>query len=159
MDINYLQPTGFKIVMDRKHYGNLQFFATSVNHPSVTVAALELPYPRAHVHLAGDKLRFGEVTFMVILDEKMSAYTEMYDWMERMVDTNQVSNIDRSDTKAGTSADISLIALTSHNNKTKTIRYIDAVPTSLGDVAFETVSGEQHITVPVSFSFSYFEVV
>lgn len=158
-NLNYLQPTGFKLIMDRKNYANLQFFASSVNHPSVTAAAPELAYSRANLMLSGDKLRFGEVTFSVILDENMTSYQEMYDWMQLLVETPTVSAMDRSETKVPTVADISLVALTSHNNSSKTIRYIDATPTSLGDIAFETTSGENHITFPVSFAFTYFELV
>lgn len=158
-NINYLQPTGFKLVMDRKHYGNLQFFASSVNHPSVTVVAPELSYKRANIMLAGDKLRFGEVSFSVILDEDMKSYQEMYDWMQLLVENPNTRPTERTDTIPATTADISLVALTSHNNSSKTIRYIDAVPTSLGDIAFEATSTENHITFPVTFAFSYFELV
>lgn len=158
-NVNYLQPTGFKLVMDRKHYANLQFFASSVSHPSVTMVSPQVAYSRANLMLAGDKLNFGEVTFSVILDEDMRSYQEMYDWMQLLVNTPNKNATDRSDTTPSTFADISLIALTSHNNSSKTIRYIDAVPTMLGNIEFETTSAENHLIFPVTFAFTYFELV
>lgn len=158
-NINYLQPTGFKIIMDRKHFGNLVFFATSTNHPSISLQSAVLPYKRSDIHLPGDKLTFGELQFNIIMDENMTAYQEMYDWLEQIVETNKINAADRAANERPTSADITLIALTNKGNTSKKIRYIDAIPTSLGDVQFETVGGDQFIVFPVTFTFSYFELV
>lgn len=158
-NINYLQPTGFKLIMDRKHFPNLTFFATSVSHPSISLSATNISFRRADIKIAGDKLTFGELQCNIIMDEDMTAYQEMYDWMKALVETSETSPRDRSDTVRPSSADISLIALTSNNNQVKNIRYIDAVPTALGDVSFETVGGDNYITFPVTFAFSYFELV
>lgn len=158
-NINYLQPTGFKIVMDRFHFPNLIFFATSVLHPNMSLAATPLPYRRVTAQMPGDKLTFGELTCNIIMDEEMNAYKEMYDWMESLVETPNRKPGTKEYTQRPTSADVSVIALTSHNNKTKEIKYIDALPTSLGDVSFETVAGDQYITFPVSFTFTYFKLV
>jgi hypothetical protein len=59
-----------------------------------------------------------------------------------------------------TYADITLSILSSHNNLTKQVRYIDCVPTSLGDIVFEsTASGTEFIVFSSSFRFNYFELV
>ena len=59
-----------------------------------------------------------------------------------------------------TTADITLSILSSHNNQTKQVRYLDSVPTSLGDISFEsTASGTEFITFVATFRFSYFELV
>ena len=50
--------------------------------------------------------------------------------------------------------------LSSHNNKTKLISYKECVPTTLGDIQFEsTASGTEFITFNVAFRFSYFDLV
>jgi hypothetical protein len=59
-----------------------------------------------------------------------------------------------------TTADMTLTILSSHNNKTKQVRYIDCIPTALTDIQFEsTAGGETFITFGASFRFSYFELV
>lgn len=158
-NINYLQPTGFKVIMDRKHFPNLTFFATSVLHPNMSLNFSEVQYRRVNVRQPGDKLTFGDLTCNIIMDEDMTAYKEMYDWMVSLVQTKQRDQSDRTDTLRPTSSDISVLALTSHNNKSKEIKYYDAIPTSLGDVSFETVGGDQYLTFPASFSFTYFDVL
>lgn len=160
-NINYLQPTQFKLVIDRRNYPNLEFFAQSVAHPSVDVQAAELGYKRlTSVAMPGDKLTFGELSAMIILDEDMNSYTEMYNWLERLVETNNTSLANERDTtKIPTYADITLSVLTSHSNGNKEVRYIDCVPTSVGTIDFMATAGDvEYLTFPVSFRFSYFEI-
>ena len=45
-NFNFLQASNFKVVIDRKKYGNLEFFAQRVIHPGVTVTAPIVPYKR-----------------------------------------------------------------------------------------------------------------
>ena len=158
-NINYLAPTSFKLVIDRKNYPNLEFFAQSINHPGASVSAAELPYSRlGSVALAGDKLTFGELSATIILDEDMNSYTEMYNWLRRMVEQNR--NAPTNLTKIPTEADITISILTSHNNANKQIRYIDCVPTLVGDINFEAAVGDvQYLVFPISFRFSYFEIL
>ena len=159
-NINYLQPTAFKLVIDRKKFGNLEYFAQSVNHPSVSVAAADLPYKRVNLHMAGDKLTFNELTATIILDENLSAYSEMYDWMKRLVESPNQNRTFGEDGDYSTAVDITLSVLSSKNNAIKQIRYIDCIPTDLGDINFQATTQDiQMLTFPISFRFSYFELV
>lgn len=160
-NINYLQPTGFKVVINRKKFGNLEYFAQSISHPTVSVDAAPVSYKRVNLHMAGDKLTFGQLTANIILNEDMSAYTEMYEWMERLVEQNNLTRYDvRTGDEDTTSIDISVVVLSSTNNLTKTIRYVDCVPIEMGSIDFQaTTSDIQYLTFPVTFSFSYFQVI
>jgi hypothetical protein len=157
-NVNFLQPTAFKLVIDRRNYQNLEFFAQSVMHPSMTLNSAELPYSRlASIAMPGDKLTFGELSANIILDENMNSYLEMYNWMKRIVENPNTNPLDT--TSIPTFADITVSVLTSHNNTNRSIKYVDCVPTLLGDVSFETTTGDiQYISFPVSFRFSYFEI-
>lgn len=159
-NINYLQPTAFKLTIDRKKFGNLEYFAQTISHPSVSIAPADLPYKRVNLHMAGDKLTFSELTATIILDENLSAYIEMYDWMRRLVeDPNQTRLLQGAD-EFPTAVDITISVLSSKNNQVKQIRYIDCIPTDLGEISFEaTTQDVQYITFPISFRFSYFELV
>jgi len=159
-NLNYLQPTGFRVIINRTRYPNLEYFCQSVNHPGATLSPVELPSRRiTSVPLAGDKITFSEVSFQIILDEDMTSYKEMYDWMIRIINDGQVSAGDAM-TKAPTYADITLSVLSSHNNTTKKIRYKDCVPTSLGTIDFQSTTGATSIlTFDASFRFAQFEIV
>lgn len=160
-NVNYLQPTGFKLGINRKYFPNVEYFAQSVQHPDMQVSAIEVPYRRlGGIPLTGDKMVFGEMSAMIIMDENLSAYTEMYDWLKSFVEAPDVKPAEAADGAKGPStADITVSILTSHNNISKKIIYRDAVPTLLGDIAFEAAAGDvQYITFPISFRFSYFEI-
>lgn len=160
-NINYLQPTGFKIVIDRKKFGNLEYFAQSIEHPSVSISAASVPFKRVNLHMAGDKLTFGQLTANIILNEDMSAYTEMYNWMERLVEQNNLTKYDvRTGDEDTTSVDISILVLSSTNNLVRKIRYVDCVPIDVGAINFQaTTSDIQYLTFPVTFAFSYFQII
>lgn len=160
-NINYLQPTGFKLVIDRKKFGNLEYFAQSVEHPSVSIPAAEMPFRRTNIHMAGDKLTFGQLSANIIIDENMAGYTEMYDWVQRLVEEKNVTRYDnRFGNGPTTSVDISVVVLSSSNNEVKRIRYIDCVPIDIGAINFQaTTSDITYLTFPVTFAFSYFEIV
>jgi len=159
-NLNYLQPTGFRIVIDRVRYPNLEYFCQSFNHPGASMNPLELPTRRiTSVPLAGDKIQFTDVTFSIILDEDMQSYTEMYDWMLRILNEGQVSQSERL-TKVPTYSDITLHVLSSHNNTTKKIRYKDCIPTNLGAIEFQSNTADaQYLTFDATFRFSQFEIV
>ena len=161
-NINLFQPTGFKLIINRRNFPNLQFFAQTVNHPSVTLNAAELPFSRiASVPQAGDTVTFSDLSATILLDEDLKGYQEMYNWMLRLVNEEYVSAYDAT-VDSGvepTANDITVTALTSHNNINKSIRYVDAIPTSLDDIQFEANnSGVEYITFPVSFRFTYFVI-
>lgn len=160
-NINYLQPTSFKLVLDRKNYPNLEFFCQSVTHPGMLMSAVEMPYQKiSGIPFPGDKLTFNELSANIILDEDMEGYTEMFKWIRRLLDTPQRGAVDRTSTAPSTYADITLHILSSHNNTTRQVRYLDCIPTSLGDIQFEsTATGSEFITFNASFRFSYFELL
>ena len=61
-NVNYLQPTGFRISIDRTRYPNLEYFVQSVQHPNLSVSSVELPVRRiTSVPLVGDSIKFGSV--------------------------------------------------------------------------------------------------
>ena len=160
-NINYLQPTSFKLVLDRKNYPNLEFFCQNVTHPGMLMTAVEVPYKKiAGVPFAGDTLTFNELSANIILDEDMQGYTEMFSWLRRLLDTNSTPALNRTNSQPATYADITLHILSSHNNTTRQIKYIDCVPTTLGDIQFESTSaGTSFITFNASFRFTYFEIL
>ena len=163
-NMNYLQPTGFKLLIDRVNYPNLQFFAQSVNHPSVSLPPTEIPSRKlTRLALPGDKLDYGELTANILMDEDMNSYEEIHGWMRRIIDEINRPPSDfvaREEATLTHSSDITLSILSSNNNPIKEIRYIDAIPVTIGDFQFEsTVADVTYITFPVTFAYSYFDIV
>ena len=162
-NFNYLQPTSFKLVIDRRNYPNLEFFCQTITHPGMIINPVELPIPRlAGMPLPGESLTFNELSTNIILDENLESYSEMYNWILRLVNRNlgKGKGNTATNTDPPTYADITLSILSSHNNQTKQVRYIDCVPISLGDIVFEsTAQGTEFIVFNAAFRFNYFELV
>lgn len=160
-NINYLQPTSFKITIDRKNFPNLEFFCQDFTHPGMIMNAVEVPYQKIQsIPFIGDKLTFNELLANIILDEDMQAYNEMYNWMRTNLDNNENSRLEASGVRPPTVSDITLSILSSHNNQTKQVRYIDCMPVALTDIQFQsTAGGTEFITFGASFRFSYFELI
>ena len=91
-NINYFQPTSFRVIIDRKHYGTFQFFVARVSHPAVSNSPAETAFPRVgSFPLPGDTMSYGELSMDVLLDEDFQTYTELYDWMLRLVNEKQIA--------------------------------------------------------------------
>jgi hypothetical protein len=119
-------------------------------------ATQHVPRIASGIPQAGDALTFGELSVTMMIDEDMRAYSEIYDWMIRLVNENRVGY-----TSGGipTESDIILQILTSNNNLNREIRYHDCIPTTLGSIPFITNSGDvETIHVDVTFRYSYFEL-
>jgi len=162
-NLNYLQPTSYKLTIDRENYPNLEYFAQTVTHPGMIMNPVEMPYQKVTgVPFPGGQLTYNELSATIILDENLSSYNEMYDWMRRILDEPEVTPLQREYKRkiVPTYSDITISILSSHNNKTKQIVYKDCVPTSLGDIVFEsTATGTEFVTYQISFRFSYFDLV
>ena len=91
-NFNYLQPTSFKLTVDRRNYPNLEFFLQSFIHPGMIMNSVEVPYKKlTGIPFIGDKLTFNELQANILLDEDMKSYDEMYSWMRRILDLGNVT--------------------------------------------------------------------
>jgi len=157
---NLLQPSGFKVQINRKKFPNLEFFATGVIHPAMTASPVEQAFRRvSSIPFAADKITFGEVVIETLLDENLTAYKEVYNWMNYIINVNDVAPTSVTDERPASYADIKVMVLNSHNNVTNTITYYGAIPVSLGDVPLLSTSGDvQYVNCPISFRFIQFDI-
>ena len=160
-NMNYLQPTNFKVVINHKTFGNLEFFAQRIIHPGVSVQAANVPYKRiSSISIPGDTLTFEDLAMDILVDENMQTYIEIFNLLSSLVETTYKSPISKAVTASTTQElDITLTITSSHNNVVRTIRYIDCVPTSIGTVLMEATSETSPvITFPVNFKIGYYEI-
>lgn len=160
-NLNYLQPTAYKLSIDRENYPNLEYFAQTITHPGMILNPSEVPFRKiAGVPIVGGTLTFNELNATIILDESLTGYNEMYSWIRRVVDNLPIKAMDRTATGTPTYADITLSILNSSNNVSKQVKYLECIPVALGDINFEsTASGTEFITFTVAFRFTYFELI
>jgi hypothetical protein len=155
----FLQPTGFRIVINKGYYANLQYFAQSVMHPGATVNVVELPVRQiTSVPLAGDKITYSELELTLILDEDMTGYKEMQSWLERTIETNTKGILETP--VSSIYSDITVIVLSSQNNESVKIKYQDCIPTALSAIDLNATTGDvTYLTFNATFRFAQFEII
>tara|TARA_S200002703_G_scaffold48889_1_gene42206 strand:- start:2777 stop:3277 length:501 start_codon:yes stop_codon:yes gene_type:complete len=159
-NINLLQPSGFKITIDRQNYPNLEFFAQSISHPSISGDQPEQLFRGQRVSGTPSALTFGDLSVIILVDENMSSYTEMQEWLFRLVNGKDLGALEAKQNNVIPSrCDIQVSVLTSHNNTNKTIIYRDAFPIDMGSLELEVTAGETNfITYSATFKYSRFEI-
>ncbi len=158
-NINPLQPQGFKLTIDRKNYPNLEFFAQSVTHPGISGDTPEERYRGQLLAGTPSALTFDDLEATILVDEDMNSYIEVINWLFRMVNENEVSQLNSGVNTIPHKCDILVTILTSANNANKKILYKDAYPVNVGSLALEVVNGETNsITAPVTFKYTRFEI-
>ena len=160
-DPNYLVPNGFKILIDRKEYPHLQFFAQQIEHPGLNIEASNVPFKRTGLPFPGETASFGSLTITALMDENMGLYEELYNWMLRFLEKKHLPQRGKlfRDENIPFYSDIRVSILTSHNNPNRSIKYVNAFPTTLGNIAFTATNDGEFITFPITFEFDYFEFV
>lgn len=144
---NLLSLTGFKLQISGKDYANAEYFAVSATLPGISLPEVELSYRNRHGFLPGDKIEFDPVSVRIAVDEGMHSYEDMITWIKHNVE-NQKLDV----------RDIMLSVMTSHNNVSRTIKFVNAFPTSLGQIEFNTQLTEvEYAYFDVSFRYDYFE--
>ena len=137
-NFNFLSPTGFKLSILSPKFDNLEYFITTVSLPGMSLAEATASFRNQQGFVSGDQVNYDslEVTFSV--DEDMKNYIEVFNWIKETADSaTQVNN------------DIILSILTSHNNTNRQIRFVRAIPVSLGGVEFTTQAvSYTHLTLP-----------
>jgi len=157
---NFLQPNGFKLVVNRKRFKNLEFFAQTVTHPDVSVSPAIAPFRGTNLLLPGDKVEYGALSLDAIVDENMNVYKEMLNWIKSTAEQNvkSASSI-TAENQDTTFYDITLSILSSHNNQIDKITYKGAFPTNVGSINFQsTVDNVTYITFPITFYYTTFTI-
>lgn len=154
-NINYLQPSGFKVLIDRRVGASFSFFAQNVSHPALTTNAAEISFRKfASVPQVPDTFDYSALAMDIIIDEDLASYKEIYNWMLRNVNKNPTG----PESPEPSEVDLVVSILTSKNNSNKSITYKNAFPTEVGSINLIANSGGTE-TITFSVTFRYTEFV
>lgn len=145
---NYLKPNSFRFVFNR--LPNVEYFCQSTNLPKITLGAAMQPSPFVDIPHAGDKLEYSELNITFMIDENMTNYIELYNWMvglgfpksrdqfARLVD-DPSSRFLKSDKllERGEYSDGSLFVLNSNNEPIVEVKFYDIFPQSIESIDFD----------------------
>jgi hypothetical protein len=148
----------------------LKFFCQEVNLPDLTAPAAEYGTPMVSVPVPGDKLSFGELSVTFMVDEDMSNFIAVHNWMiglgfpeshEQYANFigSQSDDISYTPALSGYSDGI-LQILNSSNTAIRSINFVDLFPTSLSQLTMQSTTSEtSYIMAQASFRYTYYKFI
>lgn len=164
-NINPLSPNGFMFSIQK--LPELNFFAQSVNLPGITLGAPEYGNPFQVQPIPGESLTFDQLTVQFLIDEQMTNYQAIYNWIVALGfpnDYEQYTTFISEDNRGITSelatnySDATLQILAGNNQVVKTVQFIDLFPIALDSLQFAgTNTDVQYLIGNVTFRYGYYK--
>jgi hypothetical protein len=163
---NYLKPNSFKF--DVAKLPNVTYTCQSANLPALQLGVAVQDSPFVDIPHPGDKVSFGEFTIRFLINEDMSNYKELYDWIVSIgvpqggnqfaKRTTRATVFDTTD-YAGVFSDATLMVIDSNNNPVVKLAFQDLFPTSIEGLDFDiTTAGMEYFVGIASFRYKVFTV-
>jgi hypothetical protein len=160
---NFLSPLNFKFTLKRAPHIN--FFLQKVNLPQVSInptpiysnLLIDIPVP-------GEFVTFNPLNITFKIDEDMQNYLEIFNWIKALGDYGRDGDYEKLQNAQpgsglGIYSDISLMVLSSTKMPNYEITFVDAFPTSLTALSFNTVDSDvNYIEASAEFRYTIFEI-
>ena len=158
MITNYLSPLEF--VVSVKRLPHVQFFTQKASIPGISLTPIERPTPFKPIYETGNRLTYNELNLSFIIDERMSNYIEIFDWMHGIAfpqNFEQFKNI--SESEEGLRSDISIVIHNSNKNPQIEVHFKDCFPISLGEIFLDVTLGDlQYPETTVTFAYNSYSI-
>ena len=157
---NFLSPLNFRLVLQKAPL--LNFFLQSASIPGLTFAGnISMPTPLLDIPIPGERLVYSPLTVSFMVDEDMTNYLEIYNWMVSLAAKDlqpsaryQAQTSIDPDVNARDRSDIKLMILTSSKNPNIEVNFLDAFPSQLGELNFNTTAaGVNYLESSVTFEY------
>lgn len=163
---SYLSPLGFRFILNRTP--NTNYFVQNVRLPTLSLGQFDIEDPFVKLPMPGTKLSFEPLDISFLVDEDMTNYLEIFNWLEglgfpesfdqyrNLVRSNQASP---SQKNAAVFSDGDLIILSSHQNANIKVKYKDMFPISLSDLTFDsTLTDVEYLRATVTFRYRSYTI-
>lgn len=146
---NLLQPT--KYILTFSDVPDTVYFCQKVKVPGVSLSMVTQTSPNLDFFLPGTKLTFNEFEVDFLVNEDLSSWLSIYNWMKNI--TTDVLKTRRLQGEAV------LTVLSNQNNPKIRILFNNIFPLSLGDIDMDTrLSAEEHMSATSTFKYDYFTI-
>ena len=139
---NFLSPIGYRFFVKKLPFTN--FFVQRANVPGISLGTLEIPSPFINTPDQGDHLSFNELRITFKVDEDLTNYIEVYNWIRQasVISFDEFRGIANKPKMSGEGlkSDMTLTILTSKRNPNFNLNFVDAWPASLSDLEFDTTN-------------------
>jgi hypothetical protein len=160
---NFLSPLNFKLVLKRAPHVN--FFLQEVNLPQISINPTpEYSNPLINIPLAGEFVTFSPLSLKFKVDEDLQNYLEIFNWIKALGDYGRDGDYEALQnappgSDKGLYSDISLMILSSTKMPNYDITFVDAFPTTLSAMTFNTTDIDvRYLEARVEFRYTIYEI-
>ena len=164
---NFLQPNKFTLNFSR--LPNTQFFCQAVSVPGISMSEVPHNTPFVDLYVPGDKAIYDLLNVTFFVDEELTAWREIHDWIRAMTfPTNyeEYRSLDRlsrntgvAQTKTPQFSDASITLFSSSNKPYYRFKFYDVFPTTVSTFMLSASdSAETQVTADGTFRYSWYDI-
>ena len=162
---NFLSPVGFKFTLAKEP--KVAFFCNSARIPEISLGTAIQPAYLKDVDVPGDKLSYGDFSLRFLVDENLTNYMAIHNWMLGLGypdSTKEFKDLTTNDSGQRDFqeqfSDGSLHILNSNYRDVAIVKFRDLFPTYLTSLEFEaTDSDVQYFTADVTFKYTLYDIL
>lgn len=164
---NPLSPINFRFNLQRTP--NINYFVQAASIPTITLGEPPVENYFVKMPTAGDKLTYGQLDIRFQIDENMSDWLEIHDWMvglgfpesfNQSIHRDIRDNLDPlQQTNKGVYSDGTLVIMTSARNPNIRVLFKDLIPISLGTLQFDVTQPDIiYLESEATFAYRSFKI-
>ena len=163
---NFLSPVGFKFSLKRSP--GVAYFCNEANVPDMSLSIAEQPTYLRDIPLPGDKIDFGDLSLRFMVDEDLTNYMEIQNWIRGLGYPERVSEYQDLEKKAYIQqtfgkkrqdiySDGTLQILSNNLVPKFQVIFDDLFPYSISTVTFDATDTDiEYFTAEVSFKYTLY---
>ena len=163
---NFLSPLGFKFSLKRSP--GVAYFCNEANIPDMSLSIAEQPTYLRDIPLPGDKIDFGDLSLRFMVDEDLTNYMEIQNWIRGLGYPERVSEYQDLEKKAyiqqtfgkkrqDVYSDGTLQILSNNLVPKFQVLFDDLFPYSISTVTFDATDTDiEYFTAEVSFKYTLY---
>ena len=162
---NFLSPAGFNFTLSKEP--KVSFFCTSATIPEISLGVAKQPSYLKDLDIPGEKLTYGDLTLRFLVDEDMSNYMAIHNWLTGLgfPETTQdfkdlVTDSDGLHDMEEQFSDGSLTILNSNYRANTIVKFKNLFPIGLTSLDFDTtVTDIQYFTAQARFKYTVYNIL
>ena len=165
---NFLAPVGFKFTLRRSPA--VAFFCNEANIPDMTLGVAEQPTYLRDIPTPGDKIQFGDLSLRFLVDEDLSNYMEIQNWIRGLgypETLKEFDDLEKQDYLYGAKpfdqrgdqiySDGTLQILSSNLVPKFNVKFRDLFPYSLSTMSFDATDTDiEYFTADATFKYTLY---
>ena len=162
---NFLSPTGFQFSLSK--HPKVDFFCTSARLPEINLQLAQQSSYLKDLDIPGEKLTYGDLTLRFLVDEDMTNYMAVHNWLTGLGFPESAQDfVDLTTDVDGVTnqleeqfSDGSLSILNSNYRVNSIVKFRDLFPVSLTSLEFDTSATDiQYFTAEATFKYTVYYI-